>query len=389
KETIPGTLPYAKKINEYVVGEVVAVDGESTTYLAFDTTSQRRVLLKEFLPVSMVGARQGDDITIQQDKQVLFKNLLFDFVEMYDTLKNIDSPAMPKIFDVFLANKTAYAIIENVQGATLRQTLIKRGKPFSFKEARWLFDGLFQLLAKMSNLNLSHGGISDETVIITPDNTIVLTGFAIQDLRAKNDHIMYKLYDGFSAPEQYSQNRFQGFFTDIYSLACLLYFAVTGSVLTQGALDTKDIYRIFPKYAVEALKYATKDSPVDRIDNIGDFILMLDDKAVMEKQMTKAVPIKELDKKKLAQYTLLAVCFVLVLVVAFNSIGKDKKGNSSSQSEYSSIVVEKLVPYLTGKRYTEVINNKDYQQDFLFIKQEEYSSKVALGEIISHTPEAG
>ena len=112
----------------------------------------------------------------------------------------------------------------------------------------------------------------------------MLTGFAIRDLRVKNDHIMYKLYDGFSAPEQYSQNQFAGFYTDIYSISALFYYAVMGKNYVEGAFELKDVHHFMPKYAVQALDYATKKNPRDRINNLEDFILMLDNKATVEKR---------------------------------------------------------------------------------------------------------
>ena len=196
-----------------------------------------------------------------------------------------------------------------LNGVTLKDVLIKRGKPFTFKEIRWMLQPVFQLLNEMSKLNIHHGGISDETIIVTPDNTVVLTGFAIQDLRTKNEHVAYKLFDGFSAPEQYFSNRFQGSYTDVYALACLVYFSVTGKFLDKAVFEGKDIYRVFPKHAVEALKYATAESQKERLDKISDFVMMLDDKGTVVKSSQPAKT-KEKDVKKLAMYGAIAVVFV-------------------------------------------------------------------------------
>ncbi|MBR5251951.1 MAG: PASTA domain-containing protein [Oscillospiraceae bacterium] len=390
--TVPGTLGYGTKLGQYVVGNVTAVDGESTTYAAFDTATQKRVVIKEFLPVTLVGAREGDSVTVQPAKQVLFKNLLFDFIDLYNTLKTINSPAMPQIYDVFVQNNTAYAVMQNVGGTTLGNSLIKRGKPYTFKEIRWMLGDIFALLQQLTKYNIHHGGISDETVVITADNTVMLTGFAIQDLRTKNEHIAYKLYDGFSAPEQYYSDRFQGFYTDIYALACLIYYAVTGKKLTKEALDTKDINRLFPKYAVEAIRYATKENPDSRIDSVTDFVLMLDDRGSIVKQEKP----KEKDGKKNAVlYAVIGVVFAAVLIWAFSSIGSQGQP-SSSQSESipesvisSQPVVEKSVPNLVGQYYSQVISNSSYQQDYTFVRLEAYSGEYAAGQICEQSPRAG
>ena len=387
KEEIPGTLAYGTKLKDYVIGNVIEVDGESTTYLAFDKTIQQKVLVKEFLPVTMVGPRNGNDVAVQPEKQVLFKNLLYDFVDLYQTLQKIKSYAMPKIHEVFIENKTAYVVMEQVKGVPLRDLLIKRGKPFTFKEARWMFDPLFNLLEELSKLNIHHGGISDETVMITHDGNVVLTGFAIQDLRTKNEHVVYKLYKGFSAPEQFCSNKFQGMYTDIYALACLIYCSITGKTLDRTVLDGKDIYRIFPKYAVEALRYATKENPKERIDSIEDFVMMLDDKGTVVKQNQE----KKSDKKKYIQYGIIGAVLVAVMVLAFSAIGGSDQPESSSdvESSQSQVVIETTLPSFVGYNYSEIVADSRYQTDYVFVKLEAYSNEYSAGKICKQSPQPG
>ena len=395
RESIPGTLAYGTQIKDYVIGNVVEVDGESTTYLAFDKTIQQKVLVKEFLPVTMVGPRSGNDIVVQPEKQVLFKNLLYDFVDLYQTLQKIKSPAVSKIHEVFILHKTAYVVMDTVRGVKLGDLLIKRGKPFTFKEARWMFDPLFNLLEELSKLNIHHGGISDETVMVTHDGNVVLTGFAIQDLRTKNEHIVYKLYQGFSAPEQFYSDKFQGMYTDIYALGCLIYFAVTGKVLDKSVLEGKDIYRLFPKYAVEALRYATKDNPKERIDTIEDFVMMLDDKGTVVK--TKETDNKDKNnKKKFIQYGVIAAVLIAVLVIAFGAIG-DKDQPESNQPDTSGDVVstqppvseQTSLPNFIGYNYGDVIADSRYQTNYVFVKLEAYNDQYSEGKICKQSPEPG
>ncbi|MBQ9845075.1 MAG: PASTA domain-containing protein [Oscillospiraceae bacterium] len=389
REPISGTLSYGTKIKDYVIGNVLSVDGESTTYLAFDKTIQQKVIVKEFLPVTLVAPRNGAEVAVQPAKQVLFKNLLYDFVDMYQTLQKIKSPAMPKIHEVFIENKTAYAVLDYVKGMPLKDYLISRGKPFTFKEARWMFEAVFNLLDEMSKMNIHHGGISDETVIVTPDGSVVLTGFAIQDLRTKNDHVAYKLYQGFSAPEQYYSDGFQGMYTDIYALASLMYYTVTGKILEKAALESKDIYRIFPKYAVEALKYATKSNFKERIDSIEDFVMMLDDKGTVIKPQTKQEDKK--DSKKLVQYGIIAAALIVVLVLAFSIIGGNSEpaGSESNPVESSQPVQETRLPNFVGYAYSDVIADSSFQKDYTFVKLEAYSSEYSKGRICKQSPEVG
>lgn len=328
---VRGTLPYGAKLNNYVIADVVDMDGVSTSYLAYDKTLQRRVIIKEYLPVSMVGPRNGDNVEVQPDKEVLFKNLMLDFRDLYISLAKIESPAIQKIYDIFNANGTVYAVLENVKGESLKKTMLKSARPYTFKEARWLFRDIFRLLGKLRENNLAHGGISDDTVIITPDGNAVLTDFAIRDLRVKNDHVMYKLYDGFSAPEQYNVEQFSGFYTDIYSVAALFYYVVTGKNLTPNSFDGR--VPELPKCAINAIKFATKPNPEERIDNIEDFVLILDDKAVAESanEPKKENPLANLAAKlpsgfdkKYVPYIMVAAV-ILIFAIAILGLGRQKR----------------------------------------------------------------
>lgn len=389
RETIPGTLSYGTKIKDYVIGNVISVDGESTTYLAFDKTIQQKVVVKEFLPVTLVAPRNGVEISVQPSKQVLFKNLLYDFVDMYQTLQKIKNPAMPKIHEVFIENKTAYAVLDYVKGVSLKSFLISRGKPLTFREVRWMLDPLFSLVDDMSKLNIHHGGISDETVMVTPDGSVMLTGFAIQDLRTKNEHIAYKLYQGFSAPEQYFSDGFQGIYTDIYALASLMYYSVTGKLFDKSAAETKEINRFFPKYAAEAIRYATKEKTGERIDSIEDFVMMLDDKGTVIKP--KEQPEKINTNKKTVQYAVIAVVIIAVIVLAFGAIGgENTPSESESSSEISSeIIQETYLPNFVGYSYADVASDTAYQKDYTFVKLEAYSNEYSKGKICKQSPGVG
>ena len=391
KAELSGTLPFGTNINGYIVGDVTNMDGESTSYMAYDTASQRKVVLKEFLPVSMVGPRQGTQVAVQQGKEVLFKNLMMDFSDLYSTLSSIDNKTVQAVHSLFSANGTVYVVLDYIKGDTIRQNLIKRGKPYTFKEARWLFQELFRLLDILEKNNIAHGGISDETVMVTDDGAIVLTGFAIRDLRVKNEHIMYKLYDGFSAPEQYSMDRFSGSYTDIYSVAALFYHIVTGRVFTPGCLELKDLTRYMPKYAVQALKYATKPNPRDRLDNATDFVLMLDNKATVEKTAEIKKPADNNNTSEEKMKKLLPVIIVVLVIVLFFTAmlsintGDESSSAPASSEESSSFVSQVTVPDVTGKTYSQVMNDSSLTDQFFFNISEEFSDKP-VGQIIRQQP---
>ena len=55
-----------------------------------------------------------------------------------------------------------------------------------------------------------------------------LTGYATVGLRTAGSGLHEQLYEGYSAPEQYSTAEFEGRYTDEYSLAAVFYRMVCG-----------------------------------------------------------------------------------------------------------------------------------------------------------------
>ncbi len=391
-ENVKGALSYGTILDNFIIGEVVNFNGEGFEYLAYDRLTQTKVVIKEFFPVSLLKGRDNFSIMPVEGKEVLFKNLMMDFIDIHTELINIKSDFMQKIFSVFSKNNTSYAVLEYIKSTPLKQYLINKGSPYTFKDARWALDGVLNLIDKLNKKNISHGGISDETVIVDVDGNLKLSGFAIQDLRTKNEHIIYKLYPGFSAPEQYEMGKFQGFYTDIYSLASLLYYMVTSTHYTSVTdLESKERSKLLPKHGIIALTSALKENPYDRLDSIEDFILMLDNKAVILKEKPEASKSDDsqffnfIKNKKNLPIVILIIVLFLIFIYSINSINTSPEIAESS-SETVSIADKVIVPNLAGRSYNEVMNDDILQQDFYFSMNEVYDSNVPVGSVISHQP---
>ena len=229
------------------------------------------------------------------------------------------------------------------------------------------------------------------------DGNLRLTGFAIQDLRVKNDHIMFKLYEGFSAPEQYSQSSFSGLYTDIYSVAATLFFAVTGKKIRDGIFEEdKRAAAMFPEHAVNALKRATEKDPSKRISKISDFVALLDNKAISPRDTTKeirkpAVRITEPGNADLLKKYLpliIRIPIIILFAVAVISFSKGGEDPSSFEEETSLIDGEKrIVPYLIGKTYEEIMSGENADR-FMYEITEDYSNEYPKGQIMYQAPRA-
>ncbi len=391
-QNIKGALSYGTILNPFVIAEVINFNGEGFEYLAYDRETQKKVVIKEFFPVSILKSRNELNVLPIEGKEVLFKNLMMDFVDIHSELILIQNDSMQKVFSIFSANNTHYVVLEYIKSVPLKQYLINRGTPYTFKEARWALNGILSLIDELNRKNISHGGISDETIIVDSDGVLKLSGFAIQDLRTKNEHIIYKLYAGFSAPEQYEMEQFQGFYTDIYSLASLLYYMVTCTHYQSITdLEAKERIKLIPKHAVIALTNALKQNPHDRLDSIEDFVLMLDNKAVILKEEPKKTQNSDTAFKKFIKdkrnipFILVCIMIVCIFITAISSLNNQEIITDSS-SEVILTTTDIIVPNFVGTSYNEIMNNTQLQQDFYFSMTEVYDSNVPVGSVVSHQP---
>ena len=66
---------------------MLALDGEGVLYAAIDNSATRRVVIKEYVPVTICAARSRDGSVIpRQGREVLFKTTRMDFVDLYRSL---------------------------------------------------------------------------------------------------------------------------------------------------------------------------------------------------------------------------------------------------------------------------------------------------------------
>jgi len=215
--------------NRYLIGAVQKVTGEGITYIAMDETTGRRVTLREYLPVTICSRnKNSDSVVVRENCQHIFEDYLSDFLEISRAVSRLsDIQAIVPVLDIFEANKTAYAVYEYAGGRSFGE-LIERTQRLTWEEAKPLFIPLVSALNEAHAIGLVHFGINPDTVYITRDGNLVLTGFGIPDARIAETDLRPELCDGFSAPEQYSMNGKKGKATDVYSICALMLFALTG-----------------------------------------------------------------------------------------------------------------------------------------------------------------
>ena len=230
---LPSYLEPGTMLNDrYMVGKLRSFNGESASYIAFDTITESKVIISEYMPDSMCRREKNSSvINVNTNCVAQYKTFLSEFVELNKILSKMRTlNHINAAIDMFGDNNTAYAVFGWLEGKTLGEYLKANGGELTWEEVKKLFPPIFTTLSLVHNAGLTHRGISPENIIITDKGELKLTGFCIADARTANTELVSEIYNGYAAPEQYSPNNWQGTWTDVYGISALLYRILTGVV---------------------------------------------------------------------------------------------------------------------------------------------------------------
>ena len=116
-----------------------------------------------------------------------------------------------------------------------------------------MLEPVFNGVEAMHQVGLVHRGICPANIRIMDNGRARLTGYATVGLRTAGSGLHEQLYEGYSAPEQYSTAEFEGRYTDEYSLAAVFYRMVCGVSPVPAAQRLEVIRRAQPH--LDALRH--------------------------------------------------------------------------------------------------------------------------------------
>ena len=274
-----GSLPVGTLLaGRYTVGEMQSIDGEGILYRGVENVGRFRVTIKEYMPLTL-SAERGTDALLRPKlgSEVLFKTTRMDFADLYRSIQRI-TPAngLEAVLDVFEENNTVYAVMENPGGIPLQQWLDERPSPVSAETARNMLQPVFDGVAAMHQVGLVHRGICPENIRVLENGRARLTGYATVGLRTAGSGLHEQLYEGYSAPEQYSTTEFEGRYTDEYSLAAVVYRMVCGQspvpaaqrLVSDSNPRARTLERAVPEYVSDVLWMGLQLRPAERIQTV-------------------------------------------------------------------------------------------------------------------------
>lgn len=402
----PEALPFGTVLGDrYTLAQHLNTDGEGILYAAVENTAGLRVTIKEYLPVTLSqGRNEAGEVEPKSGSEVLFKTTRMDFADLYRAIQRI-TPAtgLVAVLDVLEENQTVYAVTEQIQGTPLSEYLSLRASVLPLAEARSLMQPIMEGVAALHKAGLVHRGVCPENILLTEGGVARLCGYATLGLRRAGSELKPQLYDGYSAPEQYKPQEFEGRYTDVYGLAAVFYRLVTGaqplSAVQRQVRDSlppaSRAESGVPGYVSSILSAAMRLVPAERIQTVPELMGALASPTAADALMgrEKKEPSLTLNTRHLLALALgiIAVLAIVVAMLLINRNGHTRPPADSSQPESASQPQETTVtiPNFVGLPYKSVQNNTEYAAQFLFTLEEDYSSEYEEGEIMEQSPEAG
>ncbi len=423
--------------NRYLVGRMISMNGEGITYICFDTENEERAYIEEYMPQNMAKRNElTGEVAPLSGYEAQYKCLMTDFYDLFDALRNFrHNDYIIPVTDVIYDKNTAYAVHKYVKTISYGDYLTHNGGEFTWPQVKKLFMPLFTTLTYLHSNGFVHRGLSPESIRVNAKGQLMLSGFGTASLYTKGSAIEPELSEGYSAPEQYSSSSWQGEWTDVYSIAAVLYKSLTGTLPVSAAErrenDTlcppEELEQNVPSNVSDAIMNAMQLSVEYRTQSIDDFTaellessksntMMYDPQkagdTIGEDIFKKAEPVREKtvrkryeedDAPKGRKIPWGMIIFVIALVVLLGVLafvfrfskellgfGNSNKSSSSvSDSEIDEISdgnggYDVVVPNFVGRYREKVEGNETYHQ-FKLVFEEENNSSYPEGMIFDQS----
>lgn len=352
----------------YLVGNMLGQGGFGITYIGYDLELDIRVAIKEYYPAGVVMR----DCTSSNE---LYWNYsaagpgnqqsgIERFVQEARKMAKLDRiPSIVRVRDSFRENKTAYIVMDFVEGVTLKEYLLKHGV-MDYSSSVKMLRPIMESLSHIHRAGLIHRDISPDNIMIQTDGAVRLLDMgAAVDM--KIDHggaSMTVAKNGFSAPEQYMENGKLGSWTDVYAMCATIYYCLSGKLppeamerMMKPELEVVSfaIAGDVPENAAACLQKGLDLKVENRVQTMDELCngLTVPEPAPVPVPAADSVPVPFPLKK-----ILLGICAVAVAGVVFLQLGKS--GNTGKDAK-SSVAIENLGSRIVDNSGSEVVDSSE------------------------------
>ena len=431
--------PETALLSRYIIGRLLRKNGESGLYMAFDNSTKKKIWVREYFPHKL-AARKGNEILPTEGCGAGYKTLMRDFLEVCSTVKRLAAEQVVPLEAIFEANNTVYAVYRYSELITLESYLAQRGGKLAADKALDLLMPIFGAVQSLHNLGEIHRGISPYTIFVSSSGKALLGDFMLSAARTGGSELEAELYNGFTSPEQYAINGWQGEWSDVYALAAVFYRVISGTVppratllgQKRGLTPLIELVPAAPLQISDAITSAMQLKHDHRTQTVAGLVAGMTNSQDIGKtavfnanDISSAADDYDYDYEerqvKSGTFKFLAIAMVLTVLVLIGFMyfiattlgiipaGPAEADSSSSRSsisvssssqvssissvpsseEPSSQAPIPTVPRFVGAELEAVIANEEYKERFIFDIREEFNASNKEGVIYDQAPVEG
>lgn len=224
-------LPAGYVLQEYNLLSVLGMGGFGITYLATDSHLNLKVAIKEFFPANLAVRNHvsGSVAVKSEQSQPDYIWGKSRFIQESQTLARFHHKSIVQVYRYFEANETSYMVMAYEEGKSLEQALADDSIQWNEQTVLDFTLPLLDGLRVIHEAGFLHRDIKPSNIILrSKDGTPVLLDFGSARAAVTTQTMTAVVSPGYCPVEQYFDQGTQGPWTDIYSLAAVLYRIVTG-----------------------------------------------------------------------------------------------------------------------------------------------------------------
>lgn len=272
------SLPPGTILDCYRIIKLIGSGGFSLIYLAEDEDTHDEVAIKEYLP-KRFGKRVGNEpvSVITDDKRPSFERGRRLFYQEANILARLRHPNIVRVRNCFLANNTAYLVMDYEPGKNLGRYIKKRQGGLSTNFLLTVFPPLLDALDTIHDTHNLHLDIKPSNVHLRPGGNPLLLDFgAVYHLDDVGDKKAQVITPGFSPVEQYYASGKVGPWTDVYAIGASIRACIEGkpppSSVERHANDTlqpaAELFgQRYPAHILDAIDWAMRIEHEERPQN--------------------------------------------------------------------------------------------------------------------------
>lgn len=272
-------LSAGTSLQGYHILRTLGAGGFGITYLAWDHTLQRKLVIKEHFPRHLCDRIAPlPDVTLRDPAQAeAYACSLRHFRQEYRLLATLRHPCIPRIYTCLDAHNTSYYTSEYIEGSSLSEIAARCANHGTTLSPDGLYATLIRLLDTLNYLHERewlHLDIKPDNIIISPCGLPKLIDFGAAH------HTTHPSYPasvvestGFTPAEQYNGSVQLGPWSDIYALGATFYYLLTLECLPDARVHRQHILTLaqhptlstlFPAAFLASLDRAICPNPADR-----------------------------------------------------------------------------------------------------------------------------